>query len=91
MVTAWIVISSILLFVWLICFCIGVGVSLYPDNWNNTEERNEFFQYFAAVMAAAFVFAVAHWIILCLAVPVFLIYGTWKGVGFLFTKPWRDA
>lgn len=91
MTTVWIVISIILLIVWLIAFVVGVGACLIPDNWNNTDERNEFFRYFAAIMTFAFIFAVAHWIILVLAVPVFLLYGLVVGTKLLVTKPWRDA
>lgn len=91
MTTAWTIISIILLVIWLIAFVVGSVAALIPDNWENADERNEFYRYFSAVMAGAFVFAVAHWIVLLLAVPVFLFYGLWQGGRLLITKPWRKS
>ena len=91
MTTAWIVISIILGIIWLIAFVVGVVGLCISSNWNNNEERKEFLQYFAAIMAAAFIFVFLHWIILCLAVPVFVCYGLVVGIKLLIKKPWKST
>lgn len=90
MTTAWIVVSIILGIIWVIAFIAGiVGLSI-SSNWRDNEERKEFLQYFAAIMAGAFLFVFLHWIILLLAIPVFVCYGFVVGIKLLITKPWRE-
>lgn len=91
MTTAWIVISSILSIIWVIVFVVGTGFALLSDEFRDRQDRKEFFQVFSAVMAGAAIFALAHWIVLLLAIPVFLLYGTWSGIKLLITRPWKET
>lgn len=91
MITAWIVISSILSGIWVIVFVIGCGYALFGDDFRDRADRREFFQFFSAVMAGAAIFALVHWIVLLLAIPAFLLYGLWSGVRLLIKRPWRET
>lgn len=90
MYTAWFVISIILAIVWFIVFVVGTCFGLFNSDVVDADERKEFFRYFSAVMAGAAIFVVAHWIVLVLAIPVFILYGLWSGVRLLVTRPWKE-
>lgn len=90
MTTAWFVISIILGIIWLIAFIAGIVGLCISSNWRDNEERKDFLQVFAAIMAAAFFFVFLHWIILVLAIPVFVVYGLVVGIKLLVKRPWKE-
>lgn len=87
----WMGVSFVLLALWLVLFIFGTGYALFGDEFHDNEDRKEFFQAFAAIMSAAFIFALFHWIVLLAILPGFLLYGIYQGVKILITKPWRPV
>jgi hypothetical protein len=88
--TAWYVISIILFIIWVIVFLVGTGIAINVLVQDAEFPREEF-QVFAAIMAGALVFVVAHWIVLLLIIPAFFLYGLFAGMKLLVKRPWKET